>query len=85
MGNFDLKKYLIENRDISKKVINEVDGEPFDYEWGKGVSVGGITPSSLTFYFDKKLNKLIYKYDNTSGILSSTDLKQLHDFLSQYI
>jgi hypothetical protein len=85
MSNFDLKKYLIENRDISKTRIHEADGEPFDYEWGKGVSVGGITPSSLTFYFDKKLNKLVYRYNNTSGILSSTDLKQLYDFLGQYI
>jgi hypothetical protein len=65
--------------------LDEVDGGPFEYNWGKGVKIGGTNPSSLTFYFDNKLNKLIYTYKNTRGVLSNNDLKQLHDFLSQYI
>jgi hypothetical protein len=86
MDNFDLKKYLVENNvTINSRAVNEVDGKLFDYNWGKGVKIGGTNPSSLTFFFDKKLNTLVYTYNNTRGILSNTDLKQLHDFLSQYI
>jgi hypothetical protein len=86
MDNFDLKKYLVENKvTTNSKAVNEVDGRPFEYNWGKGVKIGGTNPSSLTFYFDNKLNKLIYTYKDTRGVLSNNDLKQLHDFLSQYI
>jgi hypothetical protein len=82
-GNVGPKGSLPEMED--EEDLDEVDGGPFEYNWGKGVKIGGTNPSSLTFYFDNKLNKLIYTYKNTRGVLSNNDLKQLHDFLSQYI
>lgn len=62
-------------------VINE---STFDYEWGRGVSIGGDAPSDLRFYLDKKLNKIVYSYKGVQGILKDEDKKNLMDFLKQF-
>lgn len=68
-----------------QSILKEVNGEPFDYEWGKGVSIGGTKPSTLTIYYDKRSNNMSYSYDNTRGTMSDVDLKNLYEFLGEYI
>ena len=72
---------------IVKRVINEGKNS-FDYEWGEGVYINGSM--SFTIYFDKRLNRMVYKYpgkfggNTVDGLLSNEDIDELIELLQKY-
>jgi hypothetical protein len=69
---------------MSIKLVDLLKEEPFDYEWGEGVTIGGDAPSDLRFYLDKERNKIVYSYKNVKGVLQASDKQDLINFLQTH-
>jgi hypothetical protein len=91
INTFKQKLTESENLNISdvrsSKKLNEGKNS-FDYEWGRGVYIGGSL--SFKIYLDKKTNKIIYQYpgkgwgSDVEGVMSNEDIDDLIELLQKY-